>query len=70
MARRVEQRTDDNGRDELEATEGLLRSSNSDVITMESFMVMALNTGSPSNAREGSGACGASNEKKNMEGPG
>ncbi len=33
-------------------------------------MVVVLNTGSPSNAREGSGACGASSEKKNMEGPG
>ncbi len=37
----------DNGRDELEATGRLLRSI-SDVITMESFMVMMLNTGSPS----------------------
>ena len=46
MVQRVEQRTDDDERDHLVATEGLLRSSSSDVITMESFMVMMLNIGS------------------------
>jgi hypothetical protein len=37
VVQRVEQRTDDNGRDELEATEWLLRSSNRDVITIGVF---------------------------------
>jgi hypothetical protein len=64
VVRRLEQRTGGNGGDDLQATEGLLRSSNSSVvITMEPFMVITSNPGSPSPLLI-QAVRGASNEKK------